>query len=78
MSVVPITAHPRFRRHGPTEVGKLQVARELGCSTRWVEILVSRGLPSRLDSRGRRRFNLDAVRRWLDERQEDGDGNSAA
>jgi hypothetical protein len=47
---------------------KKQLARHLGFSTRWVELRLRDGLPSRLIG-GRRRFRLSEVERWVDGRQ---------
>ncbi len=43
---------------------KEQVARHYSFSIRWVELQLVKGMPSRMIG-GRRRFDLDAVDRWL-------------
>ena len=43
---------------------KEQVARHYSFSTRWVELQLAKGMPSRMIG-GRRRFDLGAVDRWL-------------
>ncbi len=48
-------------------VSKQQLAAHLGYSTRWVELRVREGLPSRKIG-GRRKFHLSAVEAWLEER----------
>jgi hypothetical protein len=44
---------------------KKQLAGHLGFSTRWIELRMRDGLPSRLIG-GRRRFRLSEVERWVD------------
>jgi phage terminase Nu1 subunit (DNA packaging protein) len=49
---------------------KKQLAGELGRSTRWVELRMREGMPvtPRATPREHARFDLDAVRAWLDKR----------
>jgi excisionase family DNA binding protein len=61
--VVPI----RRRASWEPWLSKQQLAAHLGYSTRWVELRVREGLPSRKMG-GRRRFRLSAVEDWLEER----------
>jgi hypothetical protein len=46
-------------------VTKRQVAAHFGFSTRWVELRIRDGLPSRMFG-GRRRFRLSEVEAWLE------------
>ena len=47
---------------------KRQLAVHLGFSTRWVELRLREGMPSRLMG-GCRRFRLSEVEEWIDARQ---------
>lgn len=51
-------------------VTKRQLAAELGRSTRWVELRMREGLPvaPRVNPHEHARFEVDAVRAWLDSR----------
>ena len=59
----------------PRQVGfepwlsKKQVAAHLGFSTRWVELRIRDGLPSKLIG-GQRRFRLSEVEAWIEGRTE--------
>jgi hypothetical protein len=46
-------------------VTKRQVAAHLGFSTRWVELPVREGMPSKLVG-GHRRFRLSEVEAWIE------------
>jgi len=61
------TVHSLGRR-GPLVVTKQQLAAELGRSVRWIELRVNEGMPveSNTDRHGRRLFDLNQVRAWLD------------
>lgn len=56
----------RFPRRPGSEpwVSKRQVAEHFGFSTRWVELRVREGMPSRAIG-GRRRFLLSECEEWL-------------
>jgi hypothetical protein len=43
------------------------LARQLGCSTRWLEYRLTEGLPSAVIA-GRRKFRQSEVERWLEAR----------
>lgn len=75
--VVDIRSHPRYRQEREPVLSKRALAMALGRSTRWVELRVNEGMPSELIAR-RRRFRLSAVRKWLNEHQEEQHGNDAA
>ena len=63
---VSITSHPRYQQHAEPTLSKRQLATELGCTVRWVEMLQRQpGFPSALDERGRRRYQLARVRAFL-------------
>ena len=49
---------------------KRQLAAHLSYSTRWVEIRMREGLPSKLIG-GQRRFHLSEVEAWIEERAND-------
>jgi phage terminase Nu1 subunit (DNA packaging protein) len=55
-------------------VTKRQLAAELGRSTRWVELRMREGLPvaPRANQHEHARFELGAVRAWLDSRSDAG------
>lgn len=62
---------PFPRRYNGT-LSKRQIARELGRSTRWVEIAMrDHGLPFSRDERGYARFDLDAVEAWRSSRNKE-------
>jgi predicted DNA-binding transcriptional regulator AlpA len=66
--IVGATVVP-FRRvavHEPW-LSKRQIADYLGRSTRWVELRVREGLPSKMIG-GRRGFRLSEVEAWIDGR----------
>jgi predicted DNA-binding transcriptional regulator AlpA len=44
---------------------KKQIAAHLGYSTRWVELKMREGLPSKMIG-GQRRYRLSEVERWID------------
>jgi hypothetical protein len=46
-------------------LNKQQLADHYGFSTRWVELQLAKGMPSRMIG-GRHRFELGVVDRWLD------------
>lgn len=48
-------------------LSKRQIAEHLGRSTRWVELRVREGLPSKMIG-GRRGFRLSEVEAWIDGR----------
>ena len=62
----------------PTAAGRLltkrQLAAELGRSTRWMELRMREGLPvlPRCTPGEHARYDLDAVRAWLDSRSDGG------
>ena len=58
-----------FRRQPGFEpwVSKAQVAAYLGRSTRWVELMARKGMPSRMIG-GRRAYRLSEVDAWVAER----------
>jgi len=62
----------RFPARGMRLLTKKQLASELGRSTRWVELRMKEGLPvlPRRLSGEHARFELAAVREWLDQRAE--------
>lgn len=62
-----LMAFPRGRTGWEPWVSKQQVAAHLGYSTRWIELRMHEGLPSRKMG-GRRKFQLSAVEAWLEER----------
>jgi predicted DNA-binding transcriptional regulator AlpA len=62
-SVVPF---PRSALQEPW-LSKRQIADYLGRSTRWVELRVREGLPSKMIG-GRRGFKLSEVEAWIDGR----------
>lgn len=68
MSAEILRFPPRDRR--VRLLTKKQLAAELGRSTRWVELRMREGLPvaPRRTPREHARFELDAVRAWLDAR----------
>jgi predicted DNA-binding transcriptional regulator AlpA len=55
-------------QHAEPWLTKRQVAVHLGFSTRWVELRMREGMPSRLMG-GCRRFRLSEVEGWVDGRQ---------
>jgi len=59
-----------FRPFSGRLLTKRQLANELGRSTRWVELRMREGMPvePRATPREHARFDLDAVRVWLDGR----------
>ena len=61
-----------FRRRPGFEpwLTKRQLAAYLSYSTRWVEIRMREGLPSKLIG-GQRRFHLSEVEAWIEERAND-------
>ena len=50
------------------ELSKRQLAQLLGYSTRWIELRVREGMPSRLLG-NQRRFRLSEVENWLNTRR---------
>jgi hypothetical protein len=62
----------RLPNAGPRLLTKRQLAAELGRSTRWVELRMREGLPvePRRTPGEHTRFDLHAVRAWLDTRAE--------
>lgn len=63
-----VVAFPRNALREPW-VSKRQVADYLGRSTRWVELRVREGLPSKMIG-GRRGFRLSEVEAWIDGRDQ--------
>lgn len=61
-----IVVLPSARQHEPW-VTKAQVAAHFGRSTRWVEMMARKGLPSRMIG-GRRAYRLSEVDAWIRER----------
>jgi hypothetical protein len=61
-----VARFPRWRASEPW-LSKRQVADHFGRSTRWVELRVREGLPSRMIG-GRRGFRLSEVESWVLER----------
>jgi len=62
------TVVPFPRRHSfEPWLTKKQVAAHLGFSTRWVELRIRDGLPSKLIG-GQRRFRLSEVEMWIEGR----------
>ena len=61
--VIPFPRRSNWER----ELSKRQVAVMFGYSTRWVELRVRDGMPSRLKG-NQRRFLLSEVEPWLDQR----------
>jgi hypothetical protein len=51
-------------------VSKRELARELGFTTRWVELQMRKGLPSRMIG-GQRRYRYSSVEAWLSATYED-------
>ena len=65
METLSATVFPFPRRPGfEPWVTKKHVAAHLGFSTRWVELRVREGMPSRLVG-GHRRFRLSVVEAWI-------------
>jgi hypothetical protein len=62
-SIVPFPG----RRSAEPWLSKRQIADHFGRSTRWVELRVREGLPSKMIG-GRRSFRLSEVEAWLDRR----------
>ena len=58
-----VIAFPR-RTDWEPELSKRQLAQRLGYSTRWVELRVREGMPSRIQS-NQRRFLLSECEWWL-------------
>lgn len=63
MSRGDVLAFPAPWHHEPW-VSKAQLAQYLGRSTRWVELMARRGMPSRMIG-GRRGYRLTEVDAWL-------------
>jgi hypothetical protein len=61
-----VHAFPTSRIHNEPLLTKKQLALHFGFSTRWVELRVREGMPSRLIG-NRRRFRLSEVHSWLQE-----------
>ncbi len=61
-----VIAFPR-RTDWEPEVSKRQLAERLGYSTRWVELRVREGMPSRMVG-AQRRFRASDVEQWLKEK----------
>ncbi len=61
-----IIPYPR-RTDWEPEVSKRQLADRLGYTTRWVELRVREGMPSRMVG-AQRRFRASDVEHWLKER----------
>jgi predicted DNA-binding transcriptional regulator AlpA len=64
------TVYPFPRRGWEPWLTKKQLAAHFGYSTRWVELRVREGMPSKLIG-GRRRFRLSEVEAWIEERAND-------
>lgn len=62
-AVIPFSARTRWEPW----LNKRQVAAHYGRSTRWIELRVREGLPSRMLG-GRRAFRLSEVDEWLSAR----------
>jgi len=61
--VIPFPARTAWE----PELSKRQLAEVLGYSTRWVELRVREGMPSRMVG-SQRRFRLSDVESWLERR----------
>jgi hypothetical protein len=59
-----LLAFPRAAAAEPW-LNKGQIARHYGRSTRWIELRMREGLPSRMLG-GRRAFQLSAVEAWME------------
>lgn len=62
-----VIAFPR-RTDWEPELAKRQLAQRLGFSTRWIELRVNEGMPSRIQG-NQRRFLLSECEAWLAHRR---------